>query len=220
MFVIVLDELNIARVEYYFSEFLSLLELPASELPRADRRRLRGPRRPAQDVARADRPPGRTSGSSGTANNDDSTFAISDKVYDRAMVMDLNSRADPYSPSRPGAGPPLGGRPSSPGGEGQEGAAPSPRRPRPGAGARLLPRLGPSTSPSGTASSCRCGPTRPSTGLRRDRAGGPRRHARPEGPPEARGPEPRVREGPERGAPRPDRRGLRSGSNARVPGMH
>jgi hypothetical protein len=32
----------------------------------------------------------------GTANNDDSTFAISDKVYDRAMVMNLNVKADPY----------------------------------------------------------------------------------------------------------------------------
>ena len=30
MFIIVLDEMNIARVEYYFSEFLSLLELPAT----------------------------------------------------------------------------------------------------------------------------------------------------------------------------------------------
>ena len=32
----------------------------------------------------------------GTANNDDSTFAISDKVYDRAMIMNLNTRAEPF----------------------------------------------------------------------------------------------------------------------------
>lgn len=33
----------------------------------------------------------------GTANNDDSTMAISDKVYDRAMVIDLNNRAVPFT---------------------------------------------------------------------------------------------------------------------------
>ena len=32
----------------------------------------------------------------GTANNDDSTFAISDKVYDRSMVMNLDYRCDPF----------------------------------------------------------------------------------------------------------------------------
>lgn len=32
----------------------------------------------------------------GTANNDDSTFAISDKVYDRAMVMNLDKKAKPF----------------------------------------------------------------------------------------------------------------------------
>ena len=32
----------------------------------------------------------------GTANNDDSTFAISDKVYDRAMVMNLDEKAEEF----------------------------------------------------------------------------------------------------------------------------
>ena len=32
----------------------------------------------------------------GTANNDDSTFAISDKVYDRAMVMNLDTKCEPF----------------------------------------------------------------------------------------------------------------------------
>ena len=36
----------------------------------------------------------------GTANNDDSTFAISDKVYDRAMVMNLDSKAEPFTAPR------------------------------------------------------------------------------------------------------------------------
>ena len=32
----------------------------------------------------------------GTANNDDSTFSISDKVYDRAMIMNLDMKAEPF----------------------------------------------------------------------------------------------------------------------------
>ena len=38
-----------------------------------------------------------------TANNDDSTFAFSDKVYDRASVIDLDRRAEPFEAApRPG----------------------------------------------------------------------------------------------------------------------
>jgi hypothetical protein len=33
----------------------------------------------------------------GTANNDDSTFAISDKVYDRAMVLDLDRKSERFA---------------------------------------------------------------------------------------------------------------------------
>jgi hypothetical protein len=32
----------------------------------------------------------------GTANNDDSTFAISDKVYDRAMILNLDNKSERY----------------------------------------------------------------------------------------------------------------------------
>ena len=32
----------------------------------------------------------------GTANNDDSTFAISDKVYDRAMILNLDAKSERY----------------------------------------------------------------------------------------------------------------------------
>ena len=95
IFVIVLDELNIARVEYYFSEFLSLLELPATS-----------ERDLIVAAAGAKGDPRKMSHGKiilpdnvwflGTANNDDSTFAISDKVYDRAMIMNLNNRAEPF----------------------------------------------------------------------------------------------------------------------------
>ena len=96
IYITVLDEMNIARVEYYFAEFLSLLEIP-----NADGRNL--------DVVadkRADDPKLLQSNGKlklptnmwfvGTANNDDSTFAISDKVYDRAMVLNLDKKAIPF----------------------------------------------------------------------------------------------------------------------------
>ena len=95
IYITILDEMNIARVEYYFAEFLSLLELP-----NPDRRYL--------DVVSDEweNDPVQLKGGQiklpnnmwfiGTANNDDSTFAISDKVYDRAMVMNLDQKSDPF----------------------------------------------------------------------------------------------------------------------------
>ena len=91
MYVTVLDEMNIARVEYYFAEFLSLLELPdpekryidvVSDVQKGDPALLKG--------GRLKLPPNMWF--VGTANNDDSTFAISDKVYDRAMVINLDRK--------------------------------------------------------------------------------------------------------------------------------
>ncbi|MBO7344949.1 MAG: AAA family ATPase [Clostridia bacterium] len=95
IYVTILDEMNIARVEYYFAEFLSLLEIP-----NPDRRYL--------DVVTDewDNDPIQFKGGQmklpnnmwfvGTANNDDSTFAISDKVYDRAMIMNLDHKCEPF----------------------------------------------------------------------------------------------------------------------------
>ena len=89
--VVVLDEMNIARVEYYFAEMLSVLEMPdASEwqielVPSSwenDPKHLGdGKLQIPQNVWYV-----------GTANNDDSTFAVSDKVYDRALVINLDSK--------------------------------------------------------------------------------------------------------------------------------
>ncbi|MDE6441723.1 MAG: AAA family ATPase [Clostridia bacterium] len=99
IYITVLDEMNIARVEYYFAEFLSLLELPD-----ADKRNLSV----VSDEWEND-PEQLNNGHIklpenmwfiGTANNDDSTFAISDKVYDRAMIMDLDKKAEPFSAPR------------------------------------------------------------------------------------------------------------------------
>ncbi len=90
--VIILDEMNIARVEYYFAEMLSILELP-----RAEERYI------SVVSSKAENDPEKMIDGKvwipdnvfyvGTINNDDSTFAVADKVYDRAIPIDLDDRA-------------------------------------------------------------------------------------------------------------------------------
>ena len=93
--IVILDEMNIARVEYYFAEMLSILEMPLQEEWKVD-----------VVTAAWDNDPCLINGGTvqitnnvwfvGTINNDDSTFAVADKVYDRAIPIDLDSRADPF----------------------------------------------------------------------------------------------------------------------------
>ncbi len=92
---IVLDEMNLARVEYYFAEILSVLEMPSHDEWVLD----------LVPTAWAGDPKGLHDGKItvpdslwfvGTANNDDSTFTITDKVYDRAIPIELNERADAF----------------------------------------------------------------------------------------------------------------------------
>ena len=93
--LIILDEMNIARVEYYFAEMLSIMELPRQEERKVD-----------IVTAMWDNDPCLIDGGNvqisdniwfvGTINNDDSTFAVADKVYDRAIPIDLDSRADAF----------------------------------------------------------------------------------------------------------------------------
>lgn len=95
MKVVILDEMNIARVEYYFAEMLSLLEMP-----REDERYF------SVVSSEADNDPIKMKEGKvwipsnvwyvGTINNDDSTFAVSDKVYDRAIPIDLDDKAEPF----------------------------------------------------------------------------------------------------------------------------
>ena len=92
MYVTVLDEMNIARVEYYFAEFLSLLEIPDPEKRYLDVVSDEWENDPKKLKNGQLRLP-TNMWFMGTVNNDDSTFAISDKVYDRAMVMNLDSKA-------------------------------------------------------------------------------------------------------------------------------
>lgn len=90
---IVLDELNLARIEYYFAEFISVMEMPSpsdwlievvpSTQPGDPKKLINGKILVPQNVWFV-----------GTANKDDSTFTITDKVYDRAAIIEMNVRTD------------------------------------------------------------------------------------------------------------------------------
>ena len=93
--LIVLDEMNLARIEYYFAEMLSVLEMPSQDEWVLDL----VPTAWDGDPEKLDAGKIRVCVSTwfvGTANNDDSTFTITDKVYDRAMPIELNERADAF----------------------------------------------------------------------------------------------------------------------------
>lgn len=93
---IILDEMNIARVEYYFAEMLSILEMPnkdewivelVSSAWDSDPVKIeRGKLKIAPNVWYI-----------GTINNDDSTFMVTDKVYDRAMPIDINEKGEVFT---------------------------------------------------------------------------------------------------------------------------
>ena len=104
MSIIVLDEMNLARVEYYFAEFLSVMEMPKPEEWLID----------VIAGFREDDPVKLKEGKIlipqniwfiGTANNDDSTFTITDKVYDRAMSLFFENKGKafeaPYTEALP-----------------------------------------------------------------------------------------------------------------------
>ena len=101
--VIILDELNIARIEYYFAEMLSIMEMPdfnewrielvPSSWPNDPKNLRDGKLLIPQNIWYV-----------GTANNDDTTFAVSDKVYDRALTINIDSKGVPFdAPDTPPA---------------------------------------------------------------------------------------------------------------------
>jgi hypothetical protein len=95
VYITVLDEMNIARVEYYFAEMLSILEMPSRDQWVVDLVPSGWPSDPKHIEKGRFRLP-ENMWYVGTANNDDSTFAISDKVYDRGMPININSKAAPF----------------------------------------------------------------------------------------------------------------------------
>lgn len=97
VYTVILDEMNISRVEYYFAEMLSILEMPNKDewivelVPnswKSDPKKLMGGKlRIPSNMWYI-----------GTINNDDSTFMVTDKVYDRAMPIDINDKGQVFEP--------------------------------------------------------------------------------------------------------------------------
>ena len=90
MNLVVLDEMNISRIEYYFADFLSVMEFPETD------RRISLMLLPDDYDAPENLEKGQliltpNTYFIGTANKDDSTFTITDKVIDRAIVIDFEN---------------------------------------------------------------------------------------------------------------------------------
>lgn len=100
--IIVLDEMNLARIEYYFADFLSVLEhqntdwlIPlVSSYSEIDMDKQ--PRALCYENGTASLVITKNIWFVGTANNDDSTSLITDKVYDRAQIIDMDSRESEF----------------------------------------------------------------------------------------------------------------------------
>ena len=100
--LIVLDEMNLARIEYYFADFLSELEHRNSDwkIPLISSYNEPNENNKPQwlnyDNETANIVVTKNIWFIGTANNDDSTSLITDKVYDRAQILDMDEREDPF----------------------------------------------------------------------------------------------------------------------------
>ena len=94
--MVILDEMNLARIEYYFAEMLSILEMPSHDEWVLDLVPTAWEGDPIKLFDGKIRVPD-SIWFIGTANNDDSTFTITDKVYDRAMPIELNERAAAFT---------------------------------------------------------------------------------------------------------------------------
>lgn len=94
--MVILDEMNLARIEYYFAEMLSILEMPSHDEWVLDLVPTQWEGDPVKLFDGKIQVPD-SIWFIGTANNDDSTFTITDKVYDRAMPIELNERADAFT---------------------------------------------------------------------------------------------------------------------------
>src|SRR5574344_251631 len=89
--IIVLDEMNLARVEYYFAEFLSIMEMPDHSEWKIELINTFNDTDP-KNIHEGKLLIPQNAIFFGTANNDDSTFTISDKVYDRAISIFFDNK--------------------------------------------------------------------------------------------------------------------------------
>ena len=97
IFTVILDEMNLARVEYYFAEMLSILEMHSTKDWKIEVVQSSWPTDPKKLIrGKLQIPP--NAWYIGTINNDDSTFMVTDKVYDRAMPIDINEKGIAFEP--------------------------------------------------------------------------------------------------------------------------
>ena len=93
MLLVLLDEMNLARVEYYFSEFLSRLETRKGiiDLNSFEERAVAEIALEMGSLSKGEKPirffPGQNVLFSGTMNEDETTQALSDKVLDRSCIL-------------------------------------------------------------------------------------------------------------------------------------
>ncbi len=96
--LMVLDEMNLSRIEYYFADFLSIMEYPAEDWKIRIFDPQTNQRLPKNLTGGCISVPTNTY-FIGTANTDDSTFTITDKVYDRAVIIDFDEKVKPIETS-------------------------------------------------------------------------------------------------------------------------
>lgn len=95
IYLTLLDEMNISRVEYYFAEMLSILELPNKKDWKIELVPNVWPNDPKKlEDGKLQLP--ENMWYVGTINNDDSTFMITDKVYDRAMPIAIDDKCEAF----------------------------------------------------------------------------------------------------------------------------
>ena len=93
--IMVLDEVNISRVEYYFADFLSILEYPVDEW-KLKIMQLPYDFDPPLHLEDGILKIPYNTWFIATANKDDSTFTITDKVYDRAITISFDDQNIPF----------------------------------------------------------------------------------------------------------------------------
>ena len=93
--LIVLDEMNISRAEYYFADFLSIYEYP-SELWKIQLMQTSKDMILPKKIDKGALQIPTNIWFIGTINIDDSTFTVTDKVYDRAIVINFNAINEPF----------------------------------------------------------------------------------------------------------------------------
>ena len=106
MALVLLDEMNLARVEYYFSEFLSRLEVRPRYSEAGNILRRKDALIPVDiRMVNLDRAlslfPSHNVLFAGTMNDDESTQALSDKVLDRSNVLQFAAPRDFKKPTLP-----------------------------------------------------------------------------------------------------------------------